>query len=760
MENKRAGAVFGLRPFPEHVSRCFCGRRLFREERGALFSGRYSTGYSDKDGGVAEIVAYNSDNKKFYLVNGREKKVDVVSLENLSAEQNDQNLVLEKRIDVSGMIPDLVFGDLTSIAVNTKSDMVAVAVQAADYKSGGAILILDYEGNYIAHYAAGVQPDMVTFSPCGRYVLTADEGEPREGYVAEGAVDPRGSVTIVDLSFEQPFSHIVTFADWDNRREELVNANVLLKKGLMPSVDLEPEYIVVSRDSSKAYVALQEANAIATLDIAAGEFTAINSLGFKDHRIAGNEIDVVRDDSVNIKNEDLMGVYMPDGISIYEAGRKTYLLTANEGDASEWGSKPNKYTNMKDVVIGKRANGKDNKVEVMDKDKMDGFPEVPDSVEFILGGRSFSIYEVSGDSLNQVFDSGSDFEKVTAKYYPDYFNASNKNNKLDSRSDAKGPEPEDVDIVRFGQKVYAYIGLERIGGVMLYDITNPRNAIFKDYINTRDFGVDFREDGTTDPAQGDVSPEGICAIPAEDSPTGYPLLLVANEVSGTVAVFQQKKVAADSEPGGSSGGGSTGGSKVKPEIPASEPAPAPASKMDFGDVKSDDWFYDAVEYVSEKGLMKGVDDEKFAPEIPASRGMIVTVLHRLAGSPAVTGNEFRDVSEKNYYSEAVAWAVANGIVSGYGNGFFGGDEEITREQLAVMLFNYAKLMKYDISATGDLSMYTDAGVVSSWAKEAMAWAKGHGIISGVSATSLDPAGTATRAQFATMLMRFIEAVVK
>jgi hypothetical protein len=182
--------------------------------------------------------------------------------------------------------------------------------------------------------------------------------------------------------------------------------------------------------------------------------------------------------------------------------------------------------------------------------------------------------------------------------------------------------------------------------------------------------------------------------------------------------------------------------------------------MDFGDVKSDDWFYDAVEYVSEKGLMKGVDDEKFAPEIPASRGMIVTVLHRLAGSPAVTGNEFRDVSEKDYYSEAVAWAVANGIVSGYGNGFFGGDEEITREQLAVMLFNYAKLMKYDISATGDLSMYTDAGVVSSWAKEAMAWAKGHGIISGVSATSLDPAGTATRAQFATMLMRFIEAVVK
>src|SRR5699024_8218515 len=169
--------------------------------------------------------------------------------------------------------------------------------------------------------------------------------------------------------------------------------------------------IAVSSDSSKAYVALQEANAIAVLDLESGAFTGIHSLGFKDHRVAGNEIDAVKDKEINLKWENLMGVYMPDGISIYETGGKTYLLTANEGDASEWGS----YTNMTETNI----NGET--VEVLDKAKMEGLPSVPSQVNFILGGRSFSIYEVTADGLLQVFDSGSDFENITAAAYPDYF---------------------------------------------------------------------------------------------------------------------------------------------------------------------------------------------------------------------------------------------------------------------------------------------------------------------------------------------------
>ena len=179
---------------------------------------------------------------------------------------------------------------------------------------------------------------MITFSPDGRYVLTANEGEPREGY--DSAVDPKGSVTVVDLSADAPSAKNVTFDAWDAKRAELIKANVLLKAGLNPSADFEPEYIAVSSDSSKAYVALQEANAIAVLDLESGAFTGIHSLGFKDHRVAGNEIDAVKDKEINLKWENLMGVYMPDGISIYETGGKTYLLTANEGDASEWEATP------------------------------------------------------------------------------------------------------------------------------------------------------------------------------------------------------------------------------------------------------------------------------------------------------------------------------------------------------------------------------------------------------------------------------------
>lgn len=510
--------------------------------------GSYATGYSDQDGGVAEIVSYNADNEKFYLVNGREKKLDIVSMSNLSASGENQSLTLEKRVDVSAMIPGFTFGDITSVAVDTWNDRIAVAVQAEAYDAPGAILLLNYDGGYIAHYTAGVQPDMVTFSPDGKYVLSADEGEPRQGY-GVGAVDPKGSVTIVDLSAEEPVPNTVTFDSWDSKRGALIDANVLLKSGLAPSTDFEPEYIAVSSDGTTAYVALQEANAIATLNLASGTFTAIDSLGFKDHRLGGNELDAVKDNSVNLKWENRMGVYMPDGISLYEVNGKTYLLTANEGDASEWGADGNEYTNMTTVELSGE--------EVLDKTKVEGLPTVPSAVNFILGGRSFSIYEVTENGLSQVFDSGSDFEKVTAAAYPEYFNASNKNNKLDSRSDAKGPEPESVTVAKkVGGKSYAYVGLERIGGVMLYDITDPAAPRFCDYINSRDFTVNFPKEGT-DPAQGDVSVEGICAVAAANSPTGYPLLLAANEVSGTVTVYQQNEGFVNPNPGSDGDGGSS-----------------------------------------------------------------------------------------------------------------------------------------------------------------------------------------------------------
>ncbi len=475
--------------------------------------GSYSTGYQDEDGGVAEIVKYNPDNRKMYLVNGKVQQIDIVSLANVK--NGGRSLTLEKRIDVRAMIPGFTFGDMTSIDVNPTRELIAVAVQEADYTKPGAVLLLDYDGTYVHHIPVGVQPDMVAFTPDGNYVLTADEGEPRNGYGA-GAVDPKGSVSVVDLrgGAAQAQATIVTFDAFDAKREQLVADKVILKKGAAPSVDLEPEYIAIAPNGKTAYVTLQEANAIATLDIESRSFAKVKGLGFKDHSLPGNELDLFRDATIDIKNESVFGVYMPDGAAAAEIDGKTYLITANEGDAREWGD----YENVDDATIG----GK--KFDALANAPHDGLEE---DKTYILGGRSFSIWD--GETLALVSDSGGDFEKIAADKFPSRFNVSNDNVTLDHRSSKKGPEPEDVKITEIDGKMYAAIGLERIGGVMLYDITDPTQPMYFDYANTRDYSSDIA---------GDVSPEGLHFVKATESPTGYPLLLAAHEVSGTVAVYE------------------------------------------------------------------------------------------------------------------------------------------------------------------------------------------------------------------------------
>ena len=205
-----------------------------------------------------------------------------------------------------------------------------------------------------------------------------------------------------------------------------------------------------------------------------------------------------------------------------------------------------------------------------------------------LGGDALKVAAAVKDLGEAVLGDLVEGEGPAAQAYPDHFNASNKNNKLDSRSDAKGPEPESVTVNLVDGKPYAYVGLERIGGVMVYDLSDPTHPTFVEYVNTRDFTVDFPEEGT-DPAQGDVSVEGMCVVPAAVSPTGQALLLTANEVSGTVAVFQHSQQA---------------------ETPAELP---------FTDVTQGDWYYDAVAYAYENGLMTGTGDRLFAPSGTTTR---------------------------------------------------------------------------------------------------------------------------------------------
>lgn len=203
----------------------------------------------------------------------------------------------------------------------------------------------------------------------------------------------------------------ITFDGFDSKREELIANKVILKKGAMPSQDLEPEYIAVASNSKTAYVSLQEANSIATFDIESKTFTSIKGLGFKDHNLDKNSLDSVKDGTINIKPQNLYGVYMPDGITTFDKNGKTYILTANEGDAREWGT----YKNTASVKIDGQ------KVDILNVAEEDG---LEDGKSYILGGCSFSIWDA--ETMSQIFDSGSDFESITAEKFKDNFNASNR----------------------------------------------------------------------------------------------------------------------------------------------------------------------------------------------------------------------------------------------------------------------------------------------------------------------------------------------
>ena len=476
-------------------------------------TGGVTIGTADKDGGVAEIAAYNKDNQNVYVVNGQQGLLNMIPV------NADGSLGTPKEIQVKDLISGFQYGDMTSVDVDTVNKHIVIALQAADYAKAGRIAVLDYDGNLVASYETGVQPDMIKVSKDGQWILTADEGEPREGY-GEGTADPAGSVTIVNTKTNQ-----VTIAGFDKfDAQALAKEGVLFNKidGKMLSAaqDLEPEYIALDPSGSKAYVSLQEANAIAVLDLNAGVFTSVKSAGFQDYSKAGNEIDLVEDGGYHAAlYKDAVGVRMPDGISTFEVNGVTYIATANEGDAREWGDFTNEEKETLTAADGKEAE----KVRVLDKN----VTAVPDeNLNYIFGSRSFSIFRA--DNMELVYDSGSGFESETAKFLPEYFNCSNDDIEIDSRSAKKGPEPEAVTVNEVDGREYAFIALERIGGIMVYDVTNPSESSFVNYINTRDFSGEI---------SGDVAPEGLAFVSGTDSPSGQNILLAANEVSGTVSAY-------------------------------------------------------------------------------------------------------------------------------------------------------------------------------------------------------------------------------
>ena len=487
--------------------------------------GTYQSGLFDES--AAEIVAHDPNTQRLYVVNANSGNIDVLDI------NNPANPTLLSQIDVSP------YGDgANSVAVY--NGIVAVAVQADPAQAPGAAVFFNTDGEFISAVTVGALPDMLTFTSDGQYVLVANEGEPDEYCLIDDEGDPEGSVSVISLmnGAANLTQADVRTADFSNFTKDNIHPDIrIFGPGATVAQDLEPEYIAVDPDASKAWVALQENNAIAVLDIASATITDIFPLGYKDYA-QDNALDPSdRDDGINIANWPVSGMYQPDAIAAFQAGGETFIITTNEGDARDYECFSEEVrvddltldpTVFDDPEFLQQSENLGRLKTTTATGDADGDGQHETIVNY--GARSFSIWSADGQL---VFDSGSDFEQYTAELIPDDFNSTNdENDSFDNRSDDKGPEPEGVAIGHVGGRVYAFIGLERVGGIIVYDVTDPYQPMFVQYVNNRDFAGDA-EAGTA----GDLGPEGILFINADDSPIGEPLLVTGNEVSGTTTVF-------------------------------------------------------------------------------------------------------------------------------------------------------------------------------------------------------------------------------
>ncbi|ELA7014946.1 choice-of-anchor I family protein [Vibrio parahaemolyticus] len=523
------------------------------------------------DTSAAEIVNYDACTDKLYVVNAQAKRVDVLSLNESSAPSQTDFIDLTD----AGISAGIEIGAANSVAVF--NGLVAVAIENNNKQEDGLIALYRSDDlSLITTFKTGALPDMVGFSKDGRYIATANEGEPNSDY----SIDPEGNVTLVDLSKGINNADVtqIGFGEFDGvRSDELPKAVRISGPNASIVQDLEPEYLTFA-DNGKIYVALQENNAMAIIDPQSQSVEKIVALGEKSW--SNSKLDASNKDKIigNLKSyPQLVGLYMPDTLDSYSVNGQTYIVSANEGDGREYGFKTTQaecdqagfkwdeddyqgtpdYTNVKgsclshiDEVRGKKLKVttdhplagalKDNKqLARLKVIKPNHTLNAEENVQ-AFGARSFSIWNENGEL---VFDSGDDFATVALLNEGKHFNSTNDSNSSgDDRSDDKGIEPEAIEVAKINGRYYAFIGLERQGGIMVYDITEPKQAQFLHYVNHRDYTqpvCTLVEDGecandTYNPKAGDLAPESINYF----ARNGQHFIAVGNEVSGTTSVFR------------------------------------------------------------------------------------------------------------------------------------------------------------------------------------------------------------------------------
>jgi DNA-binding beta-propeller fold protein YncE len=455
--------------------------------------------------GAAEISAFDPTTDRLFAVNNStENKIDVLDL---------SNPALVTVIKSISMVP--YGGYVNSVAVS--NGKLAAAIESTNKQAAGKIVVFN-TSTYaeIKSINVGALPDMVTFSPDGNYIISANEGEPSNDYLN----DPEGSVSIIKVADYSVTT--LNFASFESQLASLAAKGFrIFGPGKNFVKDIEPEYVTVSDDSKTAYVTLQENNAIAEIDLVTATIKKITPLGFKDYSLAANAIDVSdRDSKIEFGNfAKVFGVYMPDAIAFFNYNGTPYLFTANEGDSREYTA----FTEVKRVSAVALDATNFPTVTTLKTDAVLGRLNITTTLGdtdgdgdfdalYSLGARSFSVWNATTGS--QVFDSKNELD-IKAKDLAVYD---------DTRSDDKSVEPESICIGRVGSKNIAIVGMERADAFAIYDITIPTAPVFIKMYKTGD------------------APEGLLFIPASKSPINQSLIVTSNEGDGTIKIYKTTKL--------------------------------------------------------------------------------------------------------------------------------------------------------------------------------------------------------------------------
>ncbi|PKB18193.1 choice-of-anchor I family protein [Flavobacterium sp. 5] len=454
--------------------------------------------------GAAEISAYDETTKRLFTVNNSStNKIDVIDI----SDPTKPTLVASI---------DLAPYSGAANSVTTFNGKLAVAMESKINKQDPGKVVVFETSNYalVKEVTVGALPDMITYSHDGKFILTANEGEPNDDY----SQDPDGSVSIIDIASNYAVTTL-NFASFSSELATLKTKGFRIASATNNfAADIEPEYITVSADSKTAWVTLQENNGIAKIDLTTKKITQIFPLGYKDYSLAENAIDISdKDGAIAFNTWKLKGMFQPDAISNFEMNNVQYLVTANEGDAREYSAFTDvKRINNSSVVldpaifpnaVALKADASMGRLNINTKmGDIDGDGDFDELVGF--GARSFSIW--NGATGQLVFDSKNELDRKANDFgvYDD------------GRSDDKGAEPEAVYTAKMGDKQILFVGLERADAVMMYDISIPTAPKYLQALKTGD------------------APEGVFYIPASKSPTKRSLLVVSSEGDGTVKIYQ------------------------------------------------------------------------------------------------------------------------------------------------------------------------------------------------------------------------------